>query len=113
MVYDDHITMGAHTANAPLADQVSIRSKPVSNTAFTRILKIGGATPTPPEPGGEGRFFPSTSSGGGNGRGLKVTKKEILKAIQAILKATGYYSGTIDGIMGPKTRAALSKAGVK
>lgn len=113
MVYNDHITMGAHTANAPLADQVSIRSKPVSNTAFTRILKIGGATPTPPEPGGTGRFFQSTSSGGGNGGGYKVTKKEILKAIQAILKATGYYSGTIDGLMGPKTRAALSKAGVK
>lgn len=111
MVYDDHITMGAHTANAPLADQVSIRTKPVSNTAFTRILKIGGATP--PEPGGAGRFFPSTSSGGGNGGGSKVTKKEILKAIQAILKATGYYSGTIDGLMGPKTRAALKEAGVK
>ena len=51
--------------------------------------------------------------GGGNGGGLKVTKKEILKAIQAILKATGYYSGTIDGLMGSKTRAALKEAGVK
>ena len=47
MVYDDHITMGAHTAHAPLADQVSIRDRPVSNTAFTRILKYGGAAPTP------------------------------------------------------------------
>jgi peptidoglycan hydrolase-like protein with peptidoglycan-binding domain len=44
---------------------------------------------------------------------LKVTRKEILKAIQAILKATGYYKGTIDGLMGPKTRAALEGAGIE
>lgn len=112
MVYDDHITMGAHTAHAPLADQVSIRDSPVSATAFTRILKYGGAAPTPPPTpgGGTGNFSPSTSSGN-TGKGvLKVTRKEILKAIQAILKATGYYNGTIDGLMGPKTRAALEGA---
>lgn len=73
---------------------------------------LGGVTP--PTPGGTGRFFPSTSSGdGNNGGGDTVTSKEIIKAIQSILKANGYYNGQIDGLMGPKTRAALSKAGVK
>ena len=114
MVYDDHITMGAHTAHAPLADQVSIRDNPVSNTAFTRILKYGGTPPTPPEPGGgTGNFSPSTSFGNTGKEVLKVTSKEIIKAFQSILKANGYYKGQIDGIMGPLTRAALRKAGVK
>ena len=115
MVYDDHITMGAHTAHAPLADQVSIRDRPVSNTAFTRILKYGGAGPTPPPTpgGGTGNFSPSTSSGNTGKGALKVTRKEILKAIQAILKATGYYKGEIDGLIGQKTRAALEGAGIK
>ena len=115
MVYDDHITMGAHTAHAPLADQVSIRDRPVSNTAFTRILKYGGAGPTPPPTpgGGTGNFSPSTSFGN-TGKGvLKVTSKEIIKAFQSILKANGYYKGQIDGLMGPLTREALKKAGVK
>lgn len=71
---------------------------------------LGGVTPTP---GGAGNFSPSTSSGN-TGKGvLKVTSKEIIKAIQAILKANGYYNGQLDGIMGPKTRAGLSRAGVK
>ena len=115
MVYDDHITMGAHTAHAPLADQVSIRDRPVSNTAFTRILKYGGAGPTPPPTpgGGTGNFSQSTSSEN-TGKGvLKVTSKEIIKAFQSILKANGYYKGQIDGLMGPLTREALRKAGVK
>lgn len=107
--------MGAHTAHAPLADQVSIRDRPVSNTAFTRILKYGGAGPTPPPTpgGGTGNFSPSTSFGN-TGKGvLKVTSKEIIKSFQSILKANGYYKGQIDGIMGPLTREALRKAGIK
>ena len=68
----------------------------------------------PPTPGGStGNFSPSTSSGNIGKGALKVTRKEILKAIQAILKATGYYKGTIDGLMGPKTRAALEGAGIE
>ena len=115
MVYDDHITMGAHTAHAPLADQVSIRDRPVSNTAFTRILKYGGAAPTPPPTpgGGTGNFSQSTSFGNIGKEVLKVTSKEIIKAFQSILKANGYYKGQIDGLMGPLTREALRKAGVK
>lgn len=62
---------------------------------------------------GDGRFFPSTSSGtGDSGGGKIVSNKEIIKAVQAILKGAGHYSGSIDGIMGPKTRAALKSAGV-
>nr|DAM44327.1 MAG TPA: spore cortex-lytic enzyme [Caudoviricetes sp.] len=107
--------MGAHTAHAPLADQVSIRDRPVSATAFTRILKYGGAAPTPPPTpgGGTGNFSQSTFSGN-TGKGvLKVTSKEIIKAFQSILKANGYYKGQIDGLIGPLTREALRKAGVK
>lgn len=69
-----------------------------------------GVTPTP---GGAGNFSQSTSYGN-TGKGvLKVTSKEIIKAFQSILKANGYYKGQIDGLMGPLTREALRKAGVK
>jgi len=39
------------------------------------------------------------------------TKKfvEILKRVQASLYVYGYYTGTVDGKMGPETRAAISK----
>lgn len=77
--------------------------------AKTWLAWLGGVDPGP-SPGGGGNFSPSTSLGNG---GSKVTSKEIIKAIQSILKANGYYNGNIDGLMGPKTRAALSKAGVK
>ena len=71
---------------------------------------LGGVTPTP---GGAGNFSPSTSSANTGKEVLKVTSKEIIKAFQSILKANGYYKGQIDGLMGPLTREALRKAGIK
>ncbi len=39
------------------------------------------------------------------------TKKfeEILKRVQAALYVYGYYTGAVDGRMGPETRTAISK----
>lgn len=65
---------------------------------------IGGV-----DPSGSGRFFPSGCLEGGED---EVSNKEIIKAVQAILKAVGYYTGEIDGIMGTKTRTALKKVGL-
>lgn len=73
---------------------------------------LGGVDPDPGGGGGGGNFSPSTSSEDGGGS-TKVTPKEIIKAVQAILKACGYYSGEVDGLMGPKTRTALRKVGLK
>lgn len=72
-------------------------------SAETWLEWLGGV-----DPSGSGRFFPSSSSESGD----NVTNKEVIKAVQAILKAIGYYTGEIDGIMGSKTRAALKKVGL-
>lgn len=77
-------------------------------SAKTWLEWIGGV-----DPGGDGRFFPSTSSGDIDTEEVPtVSSKEIIKAVQAILKACGYYTGEIDGIMGAKTRAGLKKVGL-
>lgn len=34
---------------------------------------------------------------------------EIVKRVQAGLYAYGYYTGTLDGVVGPETRAAITK----
>ncbi len=72
-------------------------------SAETWLEWLGGV-----DPSGSGRFFPSGCSESGD----NVTNKEVIKAVQAILKAIGYYTGEIDGIMGSKTRAALKKVGL-
>ena len=74
------------------------------DSAETWLDWLGGV-----DPSGSGRFFPSGCIESGEN---EVSNKEIIKAVQAILKAVGYYTGELDGIMGSKTRAALKKAGL-
>jgi Putative peptidoglycan binding domain len=45
-------------------------------------------------------------SGGGYGYGGQGSQSQVAQ-LQRQLKAAGYYHGSIDGIMGPRTRSAL------
>ena len=46
MCYQGYVTMGAHQAGVPLADQVSINSGPVSPTYYTECWRYGGGGAT-------------------------------------------------------------------
>lgn len=41
MVYQGYITMGAHTSNRPLADQVSINSSPSEPSSYANLYRFG------------------------------------------------------------------------
>ena len=41
MVYQGYVTMGAHTSNRPLADQVSINSSPSDPSSYQNLYRYG------------------------------------------------------------------------
>jgi His-Xaa-Ser repeat protein HxsA len=51
-----------------------------------------------------------TPRGSGSGEGPSISQiEEVVRKVQAGLKAYGYYDGDLDAIVGPKTREALRR----
>lgn len=79
-------TMGAHTSNKPLADQVSIYSSPTSNTKWSEVFRYGGGgsggADIPPDyPYDDPSSGGSGSSGDGNSHNRRMPLYMMLKNI--------------------------------
>ncbi|MFC1333181.1 MAG: His-Xaa-Ser repeat protein HxsA [gamma proteobacterium symbiont of Clathrolucina costata] len=114
--------LAGHRSHSSHGSHRSHRSSSGGGYSSPSPSKTPSYTPTPKPKRSEGSnadplgqkarpksSYPSTSSSTAQRLKDKEARKNIIMRMQLALQFEGYYSGPVDGIMGPETRKAVAK----
>lgn len=112
---DHKFTLAQHRSHSSHRSHGSHRSSSGGGGGYRPATPRSPPPPPPPRPRPDtsdstapSSILPRTSEPARPLTGRSQRFNEILSRVQAALYAYGYYHGTIDGVYGPQTRAAIT-----